>query len=109
MVALWPLSPEDRKNDQGIGTRFPLLLVLPGVVAVGLVPGVVAALAPVLSLLETTAKSILPDIGLIKTSSIFPMDWPVVDFTSAFTIFEARRDCPIMRPVAPSAPLASRY
>lgn len=77
------LAEEDeRSNIQGTTTCLPLALLvvaLEGVVVVELVlvleVELVSVLAPEL-FRESTAKSMRPDVGLIRTSWIVPNCWP---------------------------------
>jgi len=62
-------------NGQGTATSFPELDELAEVaVSVGVVTALVLELAPVL--VEITAKSILPEVGLNTRSLILPKVWP---------------------------------
>ena len=89
---------EGRRNVHGTGTNFspPLLVVNPGVGLVGLEGLEGLAPAPPVWLYEITAKSTLPDKGLIRASSIFPRLVPWELLTSEPVSLLARIDCPIL-------------
>lgn len=93
----------DRKSVHGTATCLlpPVValvdeLAVPDVVEeVPMVPeeGVLELVAAVEPPSEITAKSTLPELGLIMTSLIVPTDSPEVDFTSALVNWLARTSC----------------
>jgi hypothetical protein len=86
-------------NDHGTATCFAppaWELAMPEVVEevpLVAVEGVLELVDPLAPLIEITAKSTLPEFGLIMSSLIVPTDSPVEDLTSALVNWLARTSC----------------
>ena len=100
VVELLPPALAGRNNDHGTATclvppanELDDELLVPEVreeVPDDVEEGVLASVKPVELLSEITAKSSLPELGLMMTSLIVPTESPEEDFTSALVNWLAR-------------------